>query len=98
MDNTSPLKSIEFNGSVSLATNFSVAKLWLMDVTDPSDPLVFFEFALANVNGKVRLRNIFKTGAPAGIGREVLIWWGQDCSRKMPDAPLPPRGGRWKLP
>ena len=25
--------------------------------------------------------------APAGIGREVLVWWDWDCSRKMSGAP-----------
>ncbi len=23
----------------------------------------------------------------AGIGREILVWWDRDCSRKMPNAP-----------
>jgi len=36
-------------------------------------------------------------GAPSGIGREVLVRWNQDCLRKMPYTPPPPRGGRWKL-
>jgi hypothetical protein len=61
MDNTSPVNSVEFSGYVRLATNFSVAKLWLMDVTDPSDPSVFFESALANGNGRVLVRNGYKT-------------------------------------
>ena len=67
MDNTSPLSSIEFTGSVRLATNFSVAKLWLIDVTDPSDPSVFFESALANRNRKVLVRNEYKTSEMAEI-------------------------------
>jgi hypothetical protein len=25
--------------------------------------------------------------SPSGIGREVLVRWNQDCSRKTPDAP-----------
>ena len=67
MDNTSPVNSIEFIGSDRLATNFSVAKLWLMDVTDPSDPSVFFESALANGNGRVLVRNEYKTSEMAKI-------------------------------
>jgi hypothetical protein len=61
MDNTSPINSVKFTGTVRLAKNFSVAKLWLMDVTDPSDPSVFFESALANGNGSVLVRNGYKT-------------------------------------
>ena len=57
MENTSPINSVDFTGSIRLATNFSVVKLWLMDVTDPSDQSVFFEATLANVNGKVCIRN-----------------------------------------
>ena len=34
--------------------------------------------------------------APVGIGREALVRWNQRCSREMPYAPPPPRGGRWK--
>ena len=36
--------------------------------------------------------------APYGIGREALVLWNRGCSREMPDAPPPTRGGRWKLP
>ena len=36
--------------------------------------------------------------APAGISCKVLDWWDRDCSKKMADAPPPPRGGRLKLP
>ena len=60
IENISPINSIDFTGSVRLATNSSVAKLWLMDATDSSDPSVFFEAAMANVNGKCWLRNKFK--------------------------------------
>jgi len=60
IENTSPINSIYFTSSIRLATNSSVVKLWLMNATDSSNPLIFFEAAIANVNGKCWLRNKFK--------------------------------------
>ena len=37
---------------------------------------------------------ITRSTAHVGIGREVLVRWNLDCSRKLSDAPQPPRGGR----
>ena len=60
MADTSPSSSIDFTGSVRLAADFNVAKLWLIDVADPSDPSVFVESAMTNVNGNVWIRNEYK--------------------------------------
>ena len=43
------------------------------------------------------ITSTFGAMVPFGIGREVLVRWNRVCLRKLPDAPPPPRGRRWKL-
>jgi hypothetical protein len=60
IENTSPINSIDFTGSIGIPANSSIAKLRLIDATNSSDPSVFYEAAISNVNGKCWLRNKFK--------------------------------------
>jgi hypothetical protein len=67
MEFTTPINSVDFTGSIRITTNFSIVKLWLMDVTDPSGQSVFFEVVLTNIFGKVWLRDKFKNLEPIEI-------------------------------